>query len=239
MITSSKPVTNWNEVPLPSYDPDAVIRLTPEDLVAAVRCSRETAELWAPLLSGAAVHHGILSTKSVAAWLATIAHESAGLTRFEENLNYSASRLVEMWPHRFGVGGPLDPEEYARQPEKIANYVYDDANRAEPYKLGNTEPGDGWRFRGRGPIQITGRTNYTRCGRAIGVSLDRWPEDMLKPPIGAMAAGWFWVDRGLNRIADYASFEELVRKVAGGLTNIDDRRERLEDFEAVLDRYKA
>jgi len=210
-----------------------VIRLTPDDLVRAIDCSRETAELWADPLSGAAVLHDINTHKRLAPWLATIAHESHGLTRLQENMNYSVNRLRQVWPSRFGPG-KADPLHYAGQPEKLANYVYDDANRGDKNKLGNTQPGDGWRFIARGPIGITGRWNYERCGVAINVDLIRWPDFLLEPSAGALSAGWYCTDRKLNQFADADDFEGYTKAVNGGLVGWDDRLQRLHVAQSAL-----
>lgn len=209
--------------------------LTSSDIIA-VGGTEDTAEEWARLLSGSAILHEINTPTRMIFWLATLAHESAGLTRFIESLNYSATRLVEVWPARFGPG-KLNPNEYARQPEKLANYVYADENRAPENRLGNTEPGDGWRFIGRGPIQITGRANYTACGEALGILLLKYPDLLLEPPVGARSAAWFCQSKGCNQIADGGSFEAYTRRVNGALVGLEDRLDKLEKTRATLRRF--
>lgn len=196
-----------------------IIRLTPQMVADAIGCPQEIAAQWADPLSGAAVIYGINTHARMAPWLATIAHESAGLTRLEESLNYSARRLVEVWPSRFGPG-KADPTEYANNPEKLANFVYGG-------RMGNTEPGDGWKYIGRGPIQLTGRENYERFYASSGTNVVRFPDLLLEPPVGALSAGWYWQDRGLNELADEDRFEDIVRKVNGGLIGYEDRLQRL------------
>ena len=237
-------------VQLPDYHADGIVRLQPNDLVKAVGCTFVVAEIWAPLLSGAAVLHEINTARRLAPWLATLAHESASLSQFTENLGYSPKSLMRAWPMRFrlpheGEAGDIDifvdgmrnAYQYANNPEKLANYVYDDANRSPRNKLGNTEPGDGWLFIGRGPIQTTGRTNYTRCGQAIGVSLHKYPDLLLEPPIGARSAGWFWQDRDLNTLADVGEFENIVKRVNPGMLGYDDRLVRLNIAQDALERF--
>lgn len=89
--------------------------------------------------------------------------------------------------------------------------------------LGNTEPGDGPRFRGRGLIQITGRANYKRCGDALGLNLIAVPELLEMPIHAARSAGWFWQSRGLNMLADDGNFERITRRINGGLNGQDER----------------
>lgn len=153
-----------------------------------------------------------------AAFLAQVAHESAGFRRLEENLNYSAQGLKATWPHRFDV------EKAAllhRKPQQIANYVY--AGR-----LGNgpESSGDGWRFRGRGLIQITGRNNYREVSEALFLSAHRLldePELLTQPDCAAKSAGYFWQSRGLNLLADQGNFRQITYRINGGYHGMDAR----------------
>ena len=90
--------------------------------------------------------------------------------------------------------------------------------------LGNTVPGDGFKYRGRGLIQITGRANYTACGEALGLDLVNKPELLEMPQHAAMSAAWFWSTRGLNTLADQGYFVKITRRINGGLTGQDDRQ---------------
>ncbi|QOU08064.1 glycoside hydrolase family 19 protein [Pseudomonas fluorescens] len=90
--------------------------------------------------------------------------------------------------------------------------------------LGNTVPGDGFKYRGRGLIQITGRANYTACGEALGLDLINKPELLEMPQHAAMSAAWFWSTRGLNTLADQGEFVKITRRINGGLTGQDDRQ---------------
>jgi putative chitinase len=134
----------------------------------------------------------------------------------EENLNYSAERLVAVWPSRFPTKAAAEP--YARQPDKLANKVY--ANRLGN---GNEASGDGWRYRGRGPIQLTGKANYEKCGAGIGEDLVRFPCLLLTPSVGLASAGWFWHTRGCNRLADEDDHRAITRIINGGQLGLDDR----------------
>lgn len=153
----------------------------------------------------------------VASFLSQLAHESSEFTHLEENLNYSAERLTQVWPSRF-------PKieiamSYARNPERLANYVY--ANR-----IGNgpSTSGDGWRFRGRGPVMITGRTNYAACAKGIGEDLIGQPELLLTPRIGMRSACWYWKSRGLDAHDDDDDALAETRIVNGGTHGLAQRQ---------------
>jgi putative chitinase len=182
----------------------------------AVGCSLGVAQVWLFPLNDAAHRFGIVTTQRMAHWLGQIAHESSALTHLEENLNYSAERLQAIFPGHFQNREMA--EKYARQPSMIASKVY--ANRMGN---GTEESGDGWRFRGRGPIQITGRENYVKCGKALGFKLENCPETLLLPGNGSLSAGWFWDSCGLNDLADADNIEKITRRINGGLNGLDDR----------------
>lgn len=130
----------------------------------------------------------------VAAFLAQLAHESNEFTHFEENLNYRWQRLRVVFRKYFPTDESAKP--YDHQPQRIANRVY--ANR-----LGNGDEasGDGWRFRGRGPLQITGRENYQKCSELLGVDLIANPDLAATPEVGFRTAGLFWRRNNLNQFA--------------------------------------
>lgn len=150
------------------------------------------------------------------AFLGQIAHESVELTRLEENLNYSVARMMQVWPSKFPTSQSAIP--YAYKPEKLANYVY--ANR-----IGNGDEasGDGWMYRGRGPIQITGRENYRKFGLYIDKPLEQFPELALLPEHGAAVACAFWQHNGLNELADKGDHAAITRKVNGGQHGLEQR----------------
>jgi putative chitinase len=161
-----------------------------------------------------------------AMFLAQLAHESGELRHAVENLSYSAVALRRVWPGRFSAA---DAEAYARKPEKIASRAYAD-------RMGNGDEasGDGWRYRGRGLIQITGRDNYRTCGEALDHDFIAAPDDMAKTPWSVLSAGWFWDSRRLNPIADRDDIEAVTRKINGGTNGLDDRKEFYERAKAVL-----
>lgn len=193
-------------------------------LLEALGVRHALAVQWLPHISQAARRYQIdASPRRIAAWLATIAHESARLTMTVENLNYSATGLAQTWPARYA-----DEEgranyvaiRIARRQEDIANLTY--ANR-----LGNGSAGsgDGWRYRGRGLIQITGRSNYAASGIALGLpDLIERPELLEQPHYAALSAAEWWNRHGCNALADTGDLEAVTRRVNGGLTGLADRR---------------
>lgn len=164
-------------------------------------------------------HHFDLfeNPKRIAAFLAQVAHESGGFNFTAEGLSYSAKALMKTWPKRFP--NVTIANQYARNAQKIANKVY--ANR-----MGNgTEAsGDGFKFRGRGLIQLTGKDNYTRFAKSIGKSLDETVA-YLETPEGAVAsAAWFWDANKLNVYADKGDFVGLTKRINGGTIGLADRK---------------
>lgn len=144
----------------------------------------------------------------VAAFMAQIDVESGGLKHREENLNYSAERLMVVFPRYFrGV----DVNLYARKPELIANRVY--ANRMGN---GNEQSGDGWRYRGRGLIQLTGKNNYAAFGKSMGMSAEETSDYMKTAEGAAMSAAWYWHTNGLNKLADRKQIDEISRLINAG-----------------------
>lgn len=168
---------------------------------------------------------GIDTKARACAFLAQVGHESAQLNRVEENLKYSAQALRKVFPKYF----PTQQEavKYAYHSEQIANRVY--ANRMGN---GNEASGDGWKFRGRGLIQITGRDNYVAMSALMGKDLTVWPDALLMPLDACRSAALWWKANGLNTLADELSgsgerktFEAITKRVNGGLNGIDDRWE--------------
>lgn len=160
---------------------------------------------------------GIDTPHEMASFLAQVAHESDEFRRLEENLNYSAERLMQVWPRRFPTFEIA--RKYEHSPERLANYVY--SNR-----IGNGDEasGDGWRFHGRGPIQLTGRRNYTACGEDIGEDLVAQPELLLTPFIGIRSALWFWRTHNLDEVDDDEDVRIETRRINGGETGIEHRQ---------------
>ena len=175
--------------------------------------------VWLSAVKSAGAEFQINTPKQEAAFIAQTAHESGGYTRLVENLNYSAEALMRVWPRRF----PSKPiaDAFARKPELIANQVY--SNR-----MGNgpVQTGEGWKYIGRGLKQLTGKDNYTRCGKALGIDLVENPELLLKPMFAAHSAGWFWKINNCGALADADQFELLTKRINGGLIGLADRKAR-------------
>jgi putative chitinase len=195
---------------------------------------------WLDAVVEACTRFQINTPKRIAAFLAQTAHESGGYTMLEENLNYSADTMAVVWPNRFAEMGPdkkpikengkNKPNKFAlalhRKPEMIANVVY--SNRMGN---GTIESGDGWKYRGRGLKQLTGKDNYTRCGKSLGIDLVEKPELLLTPQYAALSAGWFF---SINRLGDFADKDDFVgmtKKINGGTIGLADRESR---YKAVL-----
>lgn len=161
-------------------------------------------------------------------FLAQTSHESADFTRLVENLNYSEKGLLSTFPKYFT---PAQAAQFARKPQAIANRVY--ANR-----LGNgpESSGDGWKYRGRGAIQVTGKTNYKNCSEYLfndDILLTN-PDLLLEPKYAILSACWYWDINNLNKIADGNNIELLTRKINGGLNGLEDRRARFGRIYSVL-----
>jgi putative chitinase len=154
--------------------------------------------------------------RRIAAFLAQVAHESGGFNFIRENLNYNAQALMRTWPRRFPTLQVA--QQFARNPQKIANTVY--ANRMGN---GSVESGDGWRFIGRGLIQLTGRDNYTRFANSINRTLDQTVAYLETPQGATASAGWFWDTNKLNIYADKNDFIGLTRRINGGTIGLKDR----------------
>jgi len=166
--------------------------------------------------------NGITDPKEIAQFCAQCAHESGGFRRLIENLNYSAEGLARTWPNRFALadGSPnLLAKDISRNPELIGNYVY--ANR-----MGNGSPesGDGWKYRGRGIIQLTGKANYHAAQDALGIQCVDNPDMISGIECAARVAVWFWVR---NRCGKAPTFEAQTKIINGGLKGLDDRKARL------------
>ena len=155
-------------------------------------------------------------------FLAQCFHESGNLSTITENLNYSAQRLMQVWPARYP--NITIANQYAHKPQAIANKNYGGRG-------GNNNNQDGWLYSGKGLIQLTFKSNYQKCGNAIGIDLVSNPESLLDPRFAALSAGWFWnqgsgVD--LNTFADLDSgngFISITKKINGALGNLNQRIE--------------
>jgi putative chitinase len=196
--------------PPPPRGLDAALRLVAPRLSNADRAG------WIAVLGAPLRKAQIVAPRCVAAFLGQCAHESGGFRELEENLSYSAARLCQVWPNRFPTQEVA--EACASQPEALANRVY--ANR-----MGNGDEasGDGWRFRGRGLIQITGRAAYESFAKAVGMTLDQAVAHAATLAGAADSAAWFWTENGLNTLAARWSIDLVTRKINGGLEGAAER----------------
>jgi putative chitinase len=159
---------------------------------------------------------GINTPRQQAAFLGQCGHECGNFRIFEENLNYKAATLMKLWPKRFPT---LEiANQYAGQPKRIANKVYAD-------RMGNRDEasGDGYRFRGRGAIQLTGHSGYYHAGQALGVDFVMQPDLVATPLYALMTAGWFWSTHNCNNLAEEANWLGLTKKINGGTIGLEDR----------------
>ena len=169
---------------------------------------------WLESLTAAFQRFDISTPERQAAFIGQCAHESGNFKTLQENLNYSAKGLNATWPSRFPSEEAAQP--FHRNPEKIANKVYSG-------RMGNTEEGDGWKYRGRGLIQSTGKDNYRLASDALGVDLVGNPDLVLSKEYAALTAAWYWNKRGLNKEADAKDFTGMTKKINGGTIGLADR----------------
>ena len=173
---------------------------------------------WVDAMNEVFPKYEINTNRRIAAFIAQCGHESGGWRVFSENLNYSAKALDAVFGKYFKRAG-RDANEYARQPEKIANVVY--ANRMDN---GDTDSGDGWRYRGRGPIQLTGKHNYSKFSADMGVDAIDNPDMVSEDKeVALMSAIWYWNSNNLNRYADSADIKMLTKRINGGYIGLEDR----------------
>lgn len=185
---------------------------------------------WSQVLNDLLPKYNVNSPQRIAAFIAQCSHESAYFTRLIENLNYSAKGLIATWPRRFTTTELAN--KYARQPEMIANFVY--ANR-----MGNGDEasGDGWKYRGRGLIQLTGKYNYDKFARQVGMNPENLDEVCyyLETKQGAAeAACLFWSNKNLNDYADVDDIKGMTKVINGGLLGLAEREENYTKALTVL-----
>lgn len=183
-------------------------------------------ELYLPHLNKLLPEYAVNTPLRIAHFLAQVGHESAQLNTVSENLNYSYAGLLKVFGKYFNL---RTAALYARKPEKIANRVY--ANRMNN---GDEKSGDGWKFRGRGLIQCTGRSNYERLAKFIDKPVEETVAYLETPEGAVLSAVWYWHERRINTIADRDDLEAVTRAVNGGLNGLKDRRIYLQRAKAAL-----
>jgi putative chitinase len=206
--------------------------ITLEQFSAMIRKNKDP-ESWYKAAIPLFEKYEINTPNRIAGFMAQCAHESADFTTLEENLNYNEKALNSVFGRYFGAGKE-DAKAYARNPEKIANYVYMDKYRSKRGAMGNVEDGDGWRFRGRGIKQLTGRNNYTAFGKSIGMTAEEAAEYVATPQGAIESACWFWATNKLATWADKGDNVGLTKKINGGTIGLEDRNKRWEAALAIL-----
>lgn len=168
----------------------------------------------------------------VAHFIAQMMHESGGLTVQIESLNYSPQRLPVVWPSRFQPKGPLDPAQFAHNDQRLANEVYGG-------RMGNTGPNDGFTYRGRGLLQLTGKDSYTQATTILRKSFADCP-DFAADPDSVFSADWClkvaaaeWASKGCNAFADQDSINKVTKAINGGLIGLGDRTEWTRKTKAI------
>jgi putative chitinase len=174
-------------------------------------------EHWAEALNKILPDYDINTPQRVAAFIAQSAHESGGFTALHENLNYRAVTLRKVFPKYF----PTDDlaAQYAQQPERIANRVYGG-------RMGNgpEETGDGFRYCGRGLIQLTGKSNYQAFADSIEIPVEQVPEFLQTFEGAIQSACWFWESNNLNQYADTGDIVTMTKRINGGTIGLADRQ---------------
>jgi putative chitinase len=194
----------------------------------AADISAELATRWFPHIDAAMTEFAIAVPVDQSMFIAQVGHESSGFSTLEEDFNYSVEGLKKTFsnrltPYQCGMLGRTTTQT-AHQPQ-IANLVYGNS-------MGNKESGDGWKYRGRGLIQITGRENYTKCGTALKLDLISTPELLEQEKHAARSAAWFYTSKGCS--AWGADLIKVTHIINGGLNGIDDRKLRFRKARSVL-----
>jgi putative chitinase len=177
----------------------------------------ELADKWVNAINETCEEFAIDTPFRIAGFVSNVAHESGGFKFVSENLNYSAASLMRVWPSRFPT---LEiAQRYAMNPKKIANRAYAD-------RMGNKDEasGDGWKYRGRGLIQLTGKNNYVAYSMACDNEALQKPDIVAEPKYAAESAGWFWNVNKLNTLADAQDIQGMCKRINGGLNGLDDRQ---------------
>lgn len=181
---------------------------------------------WYEALSVLLPDYEINTPNRIAAFIAQCAHESAGFTALHENLNYRAETLSKVWPKKFPAS---IAEQYAHKPEAIANRAY-----ASRMGNGDEASGDGWRYCGRGLIQLTGKDNYTAFADSIGITPEEVSDYVQTFEGAAQSACWFWESNNLNQYADSGDIETMTKRINGGTLGLEDRKKHYEHAKHIL-----
>lgn len=192
---------------------------TTNALKAGTGCNDAAVDKWFRPIQAAMNEFEIKTSNAIAAFLANIGVESGNLEKLVENLNYRAERLAVVWPNRYAI----DPKAKVKAPNAKAKALGGNpeaiANDCYAHRMGNGSPesGDGWKFRGRGLIQLTGKEQYDKCGQALGVDLVVQPHRLEEPIGAALSAAWFFKKEGIIEVADSGNFSKVVKMVNGAV----------------------
>jgi putative chitinase len=202
-----------------------------EHLAAMIPTNKNVAK-WHKAMLEIFPKYEINTPNRIAGFVAQCAHESNNFNSLEENLNYSEAQLLKVFGRYFGPAPKRNAAEYAKNPEKIANYVYMDEFRVS--KMGNVKPGDGWLFRGRGLKQLTGRENYANFGKSVGMTAEEAAVYVATEKGAIESACWFWNTKKLNAVADAGDIVKMTKIINGGDIGLADRKKRYEAAIAIL-----
>ncbi|PKH20218.1 hypothetical protein CIG19_18885 [Enterobacterales bacterium CwR94] len=210
--------------------------LTSKQFQSAARLSDELAAKWFPHVLAAMSKYQINTPLRQAHFLAQVGHESTGFTRTEENLNYRYGALLAMFGKRISKEDALKygrvdggPNAHPADQKMISNIIY--ANRNGN---GSVESGDGYRYRGRGLIQVTGKANYAALVDQLGVDIVAEPHLLVTPHMAAESAAAWWFNHKLNALADADDVDRITRVINGGTNGLDDRKTRLTQAKGIL-----
>ena len=206
--------------------------ITEAQLAVMIPTNKEVGE-WCAALNEMLPKYGITTDKRIAAFVSQCAHESMDFRVLEEALSYKTETLLKVFPRYFGPGKE-NPDEYARNPQKLANYVYMDKNRSKGGALGNVKENDGWAMRGKGLKQVTGRANHEAFGKTVGMTAEEAAEYLMTKKGALESALWFWGSRNLNEVADTGDQVRLTKIINGGDIGLVDRQQRYAKAMAAL-----
>ena len=197
-----------------------------QDQLAQILPGNPYIEHWCEALNKILPDYDISTPQRVAAFLAQTAHESGGYTALHENLNYQAASLCRVWPSHFNAS---NADQYAHNPEKIANRAYSG-------RMGNGDEasGDGWKFCGRGLIQLTGKSNYQAFADSVQMNIDDVPAFLQTFEGAIQSACFFWENTNLNAVADAGDITRMTKIINGGTLGLEDRTARYNHAVQIL-----
>jgi len=202
------------------------MQLTLDQLKLILTKNKEV-EKWHAALCEVLPKYDINTPERIASFLAQCGHESGNFTALEENLNYSADRLVVVFKKYFPTIEVANP--YNRKPEMIANRVY-----ASRMGNGDEKSGDGFKYKGRGLIQLTGKDAYTKFAASIGKTLEETSKYMTTLEGAIESACWFWKINNLNKFADTKDIKGQTKVINGGFNGLDDRLLKFENALKII-----